>query len=41
MPVGPVSYTFEEGGVNSVFNELSMSPATICKALSLKRGHSN
>lgn len=41
VPAELVSYTFEEGSVNSVFNDLSVSPATIYKVLSFERGHSN
>lgn len=41
VPAGLASYTFEEGSVNSAFSELSVSPATILKALSFERRHSN
>lgn len=41
VPLGPKPYTSEEGGGSAAFNELSVSPASICKALSFEGEQSN
>lgn len=39
VPAGPTSYTSEE--VALILHSMSMSPATICKALSFEQRHNN
>lgn len=41
MSSGPKPYTSEEGGGSAAFNELSVSPASICKALRFEGEQSN